>query len=117
MRSKQIGKPCVVDGVTYESLSAAARAYGLPVATVQMRLLRGRTIEEAVTLAPDEANTSATPITIEGTTYPSVRAAIRAYGMSWNTVMSRVPRGWKLEDAITTSNDARELNQRRTIAL
>jgi|GEM_PF-6149908 len=84
-------KPITIDGVAYRSVSAAARAHGVPVSTLNARLLRNPDKSGAQALRADVPRTCAAA-TIDGVTYPSRRAAADALGISHKTVAARIAR-------------------------
>lgn len=74
-------KKCVVDGVMYESVAAAIRSqeankYHLAKKTVEKRIGRGETIQQALS-RPSEGYSQATPCIVNGVQYESFRSAVR----------------------------------------
>ena len=90
-------KPITIDGVDFESISAAARHYGLKLATLHDRLKRGETPEKAVLT---RVSKSKKPITIDGVDFESVSAAARHYGLKPEILYDRLRRGSTPEKAI-----------------
>ena len=103
---------CVVDGVNYVSLSAAAEAYGIPVHVVySIKHTHCSSAEEAIHLALDKVaakeewdryiESRKRPVIVEGVRYPTKAAAAMAYGIPMATLESRMQRyGVTFEEAV-----------------
>lgn len=104
--------PCVFDGVSYNSLAAAADAYGVPPNMVYS-IKNGRHIsgEEALMRAlqlkaegydlDEYMESRRRPVVVEGVRYPTKAAAAMAYGMPMITVQSRMARhGLTFQEAL-----------------
>ena len=91
-----------VRGITYRGLYALAKAYGVPTATVCLRVRQGMTPEEAVT-TPNKTMAKAKPVNLDGRDFPSLKAALRyieaCYGIRANTMQLRLKSGLSLEEA------------------
>jgi hypothetical protein len=91
-----------VDGVTYRGLYALAKAYGVPSATVCLRVRQGMTPKEAVTI-PNQTMLKARPTHLDGHDFPSMNSALRyveqRYGIRPNTMQLRLKSGLSLEEA------------------
>ena len=102
-RGNRNGTSIVVEGVTYQSIKAAADAYGLPHARVTTRLrLWNWNIDQAFELehrpeAPGKKRGQ--PISLEGTLFSSWSDAAKAYGMSLQRIKWRISQGWSVEEA------------------
>lgn len=98
--------PYVVRGVTYATFKEAAAAHGINVNTARHRFsVAGMPIDYAFTLRP--APRERQPVTVQGVSYPSIRAACRAFGRSYSTAARRIENGWTAEEAITQDGDLR----------
>jgi AraC-like DNA-binding protein len=71
---------CLIRGVHYPSISAAARTLGISVSAIHGALERGTADNCGLGIQPS------TPITCDGTLYPSISAFARAFGMSSSTL-------------------------------
>lgn len=88
-----------IDGVTYNSLSAVARAYNMKVPTIARRYRLGLRGHELVREL-DERKTGRV-VTVHGTTYQTLADVARAYGMLQSTVANRYARGFRGDDLVT----------------
>ena len=95
-------KPIKVNGVTYESVKAAAESYGKSVSKFRDRIRYGWTPEQALdlelppTFAHKERN-----LTFEGKTYSNMKELAEAYGLTGNKVRRRIDRNeWSLRQAL-----------------
>ena len=85
------GQPCTVDGVRYPSLSAAAKALGVKVGTLQSRLLSPNFPVYASERHPKvDIKPRGQPCTINGIEYVSEKGAARALGISLGSLLSRL---------------------------
>ena len=75
--SSTCGKPIEVDGVSYPSISAARRAFGVNERAYYRRVEHGMTPEEALKLGNKRKN--AKEITVNGKHFPSQKSAVRYY--------------------------------------
>jgi|TARA_R110000824_G_scaffold54248_9_gene149735 hypothetical protein len=98
--------PITVDGIEYESMSAACRHYGLTEGfwfdKVSRRIRDGWTIEQAFNLEPPPPREAANnEITVcYGKTYNSHTDLAEAYGLSQTTVSQRIREGMTPEQAV-----------------
>lgn len=101
-QAKRDEQAVTVSGVTYRGLYALAKAYGVPSATVCLRVRQGMTPKEAVTTA-NRNITSAKPVHLDGHDFSSMNAALRyvedRYGIRPNTMQLRLKSGLSLEEA------------------
>lgn len=94
--------PCGVDGVTYPSISAAAKAMNIPASWIyQFKKKHGYTVEETIENVREAYDDSIIPspvrdkghvrkCVVNGVAYPSQSEAARAYGVTLSTVTSRM---------------------------
>ena len=95
-------KSMTVDGVTYATVRAAAKAYGLAHGNVTRRLLHGWTVEQALEIAPPpkrEAH-NATRLRTDKGDFKSIRDASLAYGIEEATISQRLRLGWSDRQAV-----------------
>ncbi len=79
--------PVRIRGVTYRSITDAAKAQGVHERTVYFHLDAG-----TPDLIGKQMQTKRRPCTIEGVDYPSLRAAARALGVSVEAIRQRANR-------------------------
>ena len=88
-----------VNRVGYETVTAAARAYGLNPDLVKSRLHRGWSIARAFDIETQDRRNKPRSLTLEGLKYLSLAEAARAYGLKSSVVSKRLKRGWSEEAA------------------
>lgn len=94
------GRPCTgPDGREYPSISAMRGACGLSVSTVNSRMLRGMSLEEAV--RPSEYG-SRSCADHTGKRHAGKAAMCAAWHVNAATYAGRIRRGWTVEQALTT---------------
>ena len=94
-------KEITIEGKTFYSIKEAAKYYNLALGTVNARLNRGWSIEEAFGLV-ERKNESFKPITVNGKTFKSIAEACRYYNLDYKTVLQRFcnyGHGWSIEEA------------------
>jgi signal recognition particle subunit SEC65 len=97
-------KEISVNGVTYPSISQAAKAHGLDPELVGGRLRKGKSTEEAFSkesLVGSTTSSQAKEITVKGVTYPSIKAAVDELGLDYNLVSGRLFKGKSIEEAFS----------------
>ena len=85
----------IIKGKTFETVKDACRYYNLNYNTVEKRLSRNWTLEEAFT----DIKTIGNSIVIKGKKFKSVKEACRYYNLNHNTVKSRLNNNWSIEEA------------------
>lgn len=93
----------VVQGTHYPTLTSLSRAYGVKVTTLSRRLRSQHwTLEQAVGLAspPQSSASQGKPISVGGTTYPSMAAACAAHGVKVEVYHARRRTGWSIDEAL-----------------
>ena len=86
----------VIQGKEYESLESAAKAFGKSRNTVDYRLSKGWTPEQAVGLVhpPNFASkTSGIPVQVEGCEFKSLREAAKYYNRAYTHVIEMLHKG------------------------
>ena len=89
--SEPKGHPCVVDGVEYESETAAADALGTSPSTMRYRLRSSAFPEYISQYHPKVAKKSQDlPCTVKGVEYESQKAAAKALGIGQSSLQARL---------------------------
>lgn len=93
-------------GYHYPSLKAAADAHDVSESNLQRRLKDGWSILEALELVPRPGAQQNKPVRVrlsgKTVTYPSRGAAARSHGLSVQTLLERLRRGWSMRRALLT---------------
>ena len=82
-------KPVTYNCVTYPSLTACAKAFGLTVSACSRRLQKGQPLDKKL----KAGGRPLVPVTVNGTEYPSMAAAAKALGVPYQTLKERIQRG------------------------
>ena len=82
-------KPVTYNGVTYPSLTACAKAFGLTVSACSRRLQKGQPLDKKL----KAGGRPPVPVTVNGAEYPSMAAAAKALGVPYQTLKERIQRG------------------------
>ena len=82
-------KPVTYNGVTYPSLTACAKAFGLTVSACSRRLQKGQPLDKKL----KAGGRPLVPVTVNGAEYPSMAAAAKALGVPYQTLKERMQRG------------------------
>ena len=82
-------KPVTYNGVTYPSLTACAKAFGLTVSACSRRLQKGQPLDKKL----KAGGRPLIPVTVNGAEYPSMAAAAKALGVPYQTLKERIQRG------------------------
>ena len=95
----------VINGVKFESISAAAKHFNILPGTLSARITKNKwSPEEAVGLKPRIKQTpkerKTTPVTVEGVEYPSTFSAARAYNFKPQLITKRLNKGLTIEQAL-----------------
>ncbi len=98
---RQGGNGWQVDGKRFCSIQHIADHYGVLLYRTKARLQRGWTIEQAIGLEPrNHKNAIYIEVTVEGRTFPNIKAAADFYGVKEGTANGRLRRlGWTPEEA------------------
>lgn len=109
---KGAGVKCIVDGVTYSTMSEAAKAWGLSIWTLRRALDQGgwrpltvRDIREAIGRSKKrraQRRVYTEPWTDHtGREFPTFTAMCEAWGVRRDLVKHRIKRGWGIRAALT----------------
>ena len=85
-------KPVTYNGVTYPSLTACAKAFGLTLSACSRRLQKGQPLDKKL----KAGGRPLVPVTVNGAEYPSIAAAAKALGVPYQTLCSRIRKGQDL---------------------
>ena len=85
-------KPVTYNGITYPSLTACAKAFGLTVSACSRRLQKGQPLDKKL----KAGGRPLVPVTVNGAEYPSMAAAAKALGVPYQTLCSRIRKGQDL---------------------
>lgn len=101
------------DGITYPSVAAAGRVFGLTPKMIINRLNAGYSVKETLT-TPKNFLTSHLAKDHLGKIYSSLSAMCRAYGLKANTVRYRLDAGLSIKDALTlpANSNRRSINNK-----
>ena len=103
LKTQAKNRPITIAGRAYDSLESAARAFGLSRNTVDYRLAKGWTPEEAFDLKPrprHAASTAGIVVTVEGREFKSIKDAAKYFGRSYTHVFARLKDGCTIEKAL-----------------
>lgn len=103
MNKKPSKRKIVIAGKAYDSLESASRAFSKSRNTVDYRLSKGWTPEQAVDLEPrpDHAKrTVGIPVVVQGRQFKSIREASKHYKRAYTYVIERLQDGCTIEEAL-----------------
>ena len=92
-----------VDGRAFDSIESAARAFGLSRNTVDYRLSKGWTPEEACGQEPRPSHSASTPgiaVKVQGHDFDSIKDAAKHFGRSYTHIFARLKEGCTIEQAL-----------------
>lgn len=101
MQSKK--RKITIQNKEYNSLESAANAFGKSRNTVDYRLSKGWTPEQAVGLAPPPnfaSKTPGIPVLVEGNEFKNIKAAANYYNRAYTHVIEMLKKGRSLEQAL-----------------
>lgn len=90
-------------GREFESLQSAARAFSMSRNTLDYRLKKGWTPEQAVGLEPRPSHavrTAGIPVSVQGQEFKSIKEAAKHYGRAYTHVLARLKEGCSIEQAL-----------------
>jgi hypothetical protein len=93
----------IVDARDFNSLESAARSFGLSRNTVDYRLSKGWTPEQAVGLHPRPShagNTPGIPVKVQGLEFANIKQAAKHFGRSYTYIFDRLKSGRTIEQAL-----------------
>lgn len=100
-------------GNKFESLSAMARYWDISDSTLNSRLAKGISVEQALTYTTEDMKRLNTECKDHlGNTYQSKNAMCQAYGIDRQVYFGRIAIGWSVKDALTTPINAQPANSK-----
>ena len=93
----------VVNGREFDSLDSAARAFGLSRNTVDYRLSKGWTPEQALGQEPRPSHagrTAGVAVKVQGHEFANIRRAAKHFGRAYTHVFDRLKAGCTIEQAL-----------------
>ncbi|MBK3519912.1 zinc-ribbon domain-containing protein [Carboxylicivirga marina] len=103
MTTKSNKRKIKIQGRIYESINSAAIAFSLSRTTIDYRLSKGWTPEQAVGVEPRPEYATSTPgipITVQGQEFPNIKQAAKYYGRSYTHIFARLNDGCTIEQAL-----------------
>ena len=103
MTDKLRKRTILVDGREFVSLVSAAPAFGLSRNTVDYRLSKGWTPEEACGLKPRPSHAASTPgipVKVQGREFNNIKDAAKYFGRSYTHIFARLKEGCTIELAL-----------------
>lgn len=100
-RSKK--RKIVISGREFDSINQAAVEFGMSRNTLDYRLSKGWTPEEAVELHPRPTHAARTPgvsVKVEGWEFKTIKDAAQHYGRAYTWVIERLKSGSSIEEAL-----------------
>ena len=97
-RKPKFGKTIIVNGKTFTSIKEACEYYNIRYNTAIARYSYGWSVEEIFELTKRKSK-GRKPITVDEKTFKSIKEACRYYKLSYNTIKTRLRRGWSAEEA------------------
>lgn len=100
-RSKN--RKIVVNGRAFDSLESAARAFGMSRNTVDYRLSKGWTPEQALGQEPRPSHagrTAGVAVTVQGQEFANIKQAAKHFGRAYAHVFDRLKAGCTIEQAL-----------------
>lgn len=100
IRPSKIQEPLEYKGKNYKDIKSLAKAYGVNYKTFYGRLVRGRTIEEAIEFKKKKTYTPKERIIFDGKSYDSHKELARSYGINYSNYHNRIKKGWSQSEAL-----------------
>lgn len=103
MTGKSNKRRIIIQGREFDSIQSAANVFGLSRNTVDYRLSKGWTPEQAVGLEPRPSHSASTPgitVKVQGHEFKSIRDAAKYFGRSYGHIFTRLKEGCTIEQAL-----------------
>lgn len=100
---EQRRRAVAINGRKHDSHESAARVYGISRNTLDYRLSRGWTPEQAVGIEPRPNHAKRTPgipVKVQGHDFRNIKEAARYYGRSYTYIFERLKKGQSIEEAL-----------------
>ncbi len=101
--AKSNNRKIVIQGREFDSINSAAIAFGLSRNTIDYRLSKGWTPEQAVGLEPRPGHAATTPgitVKVQNLEFNSIREAAKYFGRSYTYIFARLKQGCTIEQAL-----------------
>lgn len=103
MSDKSFNRKIVVDGREFESLNSAAIEFGMSRNTVDYRLSKGWTPEQALGQEPRPSHAARTPgvaVVVQGQEFANIKQAAKHFGRAYTHIFDRLKAGCTIEQAL-----------------
>ena len=103
MTAKSNKRNVIIEGREFDSINSAAIAFGLSRNTIDYRLSKGWTPEEAVGLEPRPSHAASTPgipVKVQGHDFKTIKEAAKYYGRAYTNIIERLKAGCTIEQAL-----------------
>jgi len=93
----------IVDGREFDSINVAALAFGLSRNTLDYRLSKGWTPEQALGLEPRPSHAGRTPgvaVKVQGQEFANIKQAAKHFGRAYTHIFDRLKAGCTIEQAL-----------------
>lgn len=103
MTNRIQNRKIIVDGREFDSINSAALAFGLSRNTVDYRLSKGWTPEQALGLEPRPSHAGRTPgvaVKVQGQEFANIKQAAKHFGRAYTHIFDRLKAGCTIEQAL-----------------
>src|SRR5689334_1767513 len=103
MTNQSNKRKIIIQDEVYDSLESAAKAFGKSRNTVDYRLSKGWTPEQAVGLVPPPSfasRTSGIPVQVEGYEFKTLKEAAKHYNRAYTHVIEMLKTGRSIEQSL-----------------
>lgn len=103
MTTKSNKRKIIINGRKFDSLESAARTFGISRNTVDYRLSKGWTPEQAVGFEPRPSHAASTPgikVKVQGLEFNNIKEAAKYYGRAYTHIFDRLKQGCTIEQAL-----------------
>lgn len=103
MTNRIQNRKIIVDGREFDSINSAALAFGLSRNTVDYRLSKGWTHEQALGLEPRPSHAGRTPgiaVKVQGQEFANIKQAAKHFGRAYTHIFDRLKAGCTIEQAL-----------------
>ncbi len=102
MATKSNKRKIIINGCEHESLGSAASMYRISRNTIDYRLAKGWTPEQAVGLEPRPNYAASTPgikVKVQGHEFKNIKEAAKYYGRAYTHIFDKLKKGCSIEQA------------------
>jgi hypothetical protein len=103
LTAKSNKRKIIIKGREFDSINSAAITFGLSRNTIDYRLSKGWTPEEAVSLEPRPSHAGKTPgipVKVQGHEFNNIKEAAKYYGRAYTHIFDRLKAGCTIEQAL-----------------